>query len=194
METLFNWDRNFFFFINHSTANDFSDLVMPWMRNANTWLPLYLFIVVFAVINFGKKGLWWVLFAGAAVALCNYISSDLIKENILRDRPCRDAAIASHVRFLVEYCPMSSSFTSSHAANHFGMAAFIYFTGRKIIGNWLSLFFVWALLIIYAQVYVGVHYPLDVIAGSAVGLITGYAVARIFNKRFGMLIFDKQSI
>jgi undecaprenyl-diphosphatase len=194
METLFNWDRKFFFFINHSTANDFFDLVMPWMRNANTWLPLYLFIIAFAVINFGKKGLWWVLFAGAAVALCNYISSDLIKENILRDRPCRDAAIASRVRFLVEYCPMSSSFTSSHAANHFGMAAFIYFTGRKIIGKWLSLFFVWAFIIIYAQVYVGVHYPLDVIAGATVGLITGYAVASIFNKRFGLPIFDKQSI
>jgi undecaprenyl-diphosphatase len=59
--------------------------------------------------------------------------------------------------------------------------------------NWLYFFFLWATLIIYAQVYVGVHYPTDVIAGAFVGTTIGYAIARLFNKRFGMLIFDKQS-
>ncbi len=190
MEWLTNLDRKLFFFINHDTVNSFFDAVMPVMRTANTWLPLYVFLIAFATINFGKKGWWWVLFAGCAVFLCNYISSDMIKENIWRMRPCSDTVIGKQVRFIVEYCPTSSSFTSSHAANHFGMAAFIFFTGRHIAGKWLALFFAWAFIIIYAQVYVGVHYPLDVLVGGIIGLSAGYTIAHIYNKRFGMLTFD----
>ncbi|MBK8953405.1 MAG: phosphatase PAP2 family protein [Chitinophagaceae bacterium] len=128
--------------------------------------------------------------AAVTVALTNYISSDIIKELVWRPRPCRDAAIAHQVRFIVEYCPQSSSFTSSHAVNHFGMAAFIYLTGRNLFGKWLQLFFLWAFIVIYAQVYVGVHYPLDVLCGAVVGMLTGYLTASIFNKRVGFTIFD----
>lgn len=190
---LFDWDRKLFFAINHGSVNSFFDFLMPALRNSKTWLPLYLIIVSFAIYKFKIKGLWWVLFAACAVLLCNYISSDLIKENIWRSRPCRDEVIGSHVRFIVEYCPMSSSFTSSHATNHFGMAAYIFFTGRHLFRRWLYLFFLWAALIIYAQVYVGVHYPTDVLAGGLLGILIGYSIARIYNKRFGLLIFDKQS-
>lgn len=189
MQKIFEWDRQFFFAINNGSANSFFDWLMPIMRNSKTWLPLYILILIFVLYKCRIKGLWWFLFAGCAVILCNYISSDLIKENIWRLRPCGDPEINSHVRFLVKYCPQSSSFTSSHAANHFGMAAFIFFTVEKQFRRWLWLFFLWALVIIYAQVYVGVHYPGDLIAGSIVGLLTGYFVSRIFNKRFGMLTF-----
>ncbi len=188
---LFDWDKKLFFLINHGSTNDFFDFLMPIMRNSKTWIPLYLIIISLSIYKFKKKGLWWVLFAACAVLLCNYISSDIIKENIWRSRPCRDTLIGSQVRFIVEYCPMSSSFTSSHATNHFGMAAFIYFTGKSLFKNWLSLFFLWAFIIIYAQVYVGVHYPIDVIAGAVLGTLIGYAIAKLYNKRFGLLIFDK---
>lgn len=192
MQSILDWDRNLFFVINHGSANDFFDAVLPWTRTANTWLPLYLFLIAFATINYGKKGWWWVLAAGITVALTNYISSDIIKGNIWRTRPCGDISIAHQVRFIVEYCPQSSSFTSSHAANHFGMAAFIFFTGRNQFGNWLLLFFMWAFIIIYAQVYVGVHYPLDVLCGAITGTLIGYLTASIFNKRVGFTIFGNQ--
>lgn len=192
MQSILDWDRNLFFAINHGSANDFFDAVLPWTRTANTWLPLYLFLIAFATINYGKKGWWWVLAAGITVALTNYISSDVIKGNIWRNRPCGDLSIAHQVRFIVEYCPQSSSFTSSHAANHFGMAAFIFFTGRKQFGNLLFLFFLWAFIIIYAQVYVGVHYPLDVLCGAITGSLIGYLTASIFNKRVGFTIFGNQ--
>jgi membrane-associated phospholipid phosphatase len=190
---LFDWDRKLFFFINHHSANSFFDWLMPVMRNSKTWLPLYVLIICYAIYQFRKKGLWWVVFAACAVLLCNYISSDLIKENIWRTRPCHEPSMNAHIRKIIGYWPQSSSFTSSHATNHFGMAAFIFFTGRQLFKNWLYFFFLWATLIIYAQVYVGVHYPTDVIAGAFVGTTIGYAIARLFNKRFGMLIFDKQS-
>jgi undecaprenyl-diphosphatase len=70
------------------------------------------------------------------------------------------------------------------------MAAYIFFTGRKAFGKWLALFFFWAFIIVYAQIYIGVHYPLDVLAGGMLGTLVGYTVARIHNKRFGILTFD----
>ena len=95
--------------------------------------------------------------------------------------------MAANLRFLLSYRPQSSSFTSSHAANHFGLATFFYFTLRNYIHHWTWAFFAWAFIIIYAQVYVGVHYPVDVIAGGLVGLLFGYLSAKSFNKNYSLL-------
>lgn len=86
----------------------------------------------------------------------------------------------------MKYRPQSSSFTSSHAANHFAMAVFFYCTLSKHIGKWALLFFVWAAVIAYAQVYVGVHYPIDVACGGLIGIVFGYLSARLFNKFYGL--------
>ena len=91
MNQLLEWDKKLFFLINHSGVNDFFDAVMPWVRDAKNWIPLYILLVAFASIKFQKKGLFWVLFAAIAVIACNFISSDIIKELIWRTRPCRDS-------------------------------------------------------------------------------------------------------
>jgi undecaprenyl-diphosphatase len=63
---------------------------------------------------------------------------------------------------------------------------------RPILGNWAAIGFIWAAVIAYAQVYVGVHYPLDILAGSLIGLIFGTFTGRLFNKRYGFVTFDNQ--
>jgi membrane-associated phospholipid phosphatase len=188
MEQLLGMDRSSFHLINAKWHNSFFDLVMPFLRHANFWLPLYLFLFVFALLNFKRNTWWWIVFAACTAILTNFISSDIIKENFYRPRPCGDPDLQGKMRFLVSYCPISSSFTSSHATNHFGLAAFFYFTLRNYIGKWAGLFFVWSILIIYAQVYVGVHYPLDVISGGLIGFVLGYLSARSFNKHYGLAI------
>jgi membrane-associated phospholipid phosphatase len=187
MDTILELDKKIFHLINHAGSNAFFDAVLPWTRVANTWLPLYLFVIVFVTVNYGKRGWLWVLFAIITVGLANTISSDLIKENIFRLRPCRDVLMNGQVHFRTVYCPVSSSFTSSHAVNHFAMAMFIYLTGRRQIGPWLGLFFAWAFIIIYAQVYVGVHYPFDVLCGAVVGLLIGWVTGLVFNRRIGLV-------
>lgn len=179
-------DHQLFFAINGKWSNAFFDSFLPYTRESLIWLPLYLFLLVFIWMNFGKQGLWWALFFICLAASCDLVSSKLIKENIMRARPCRHPEIADHVRFLVNYCPQSSSFTSSHAANHFGMATFIYFTLRSYSSKWLTLIFLWAAMIAYAQVYVGVHFPLDVISGAILGIFIGYLMSVIFNKKMGL--------
>ncbi len=160
---------------------------MLFTREKDIWWPLYLFLLLFAIFNFKKKSIWWIIFGVVAVVLSNFISSNLIKEHFFRLRPCNDPRFEDTIRVLVSYRPRSSSFTSSHAANHFTMATFFYFTLKRYIGKWALLFFLWALIICFAQVYVGVHYPLDVISGGLIGFIFGYLIAKLFNRNFDLL-------
>ncbi|MBC7934910.1 MAG: phosphatase PAP2 family protein [Rhizobacter sp.] len=187
MHPLIEFDRHLFTLINSKWNNGLFDAVMPYVRNQYLWGPLYLFMLVWILFNFKKNTGWWLFFFAGTAVLTNFISSDLIKENIYRIRPCNDPTMADTVRFLVSYHPKSSSFTSSHATNHFGLAAFFYYTLKNYIGKWGWLFFAWAGIIIYAQVYVGVHFPLDVVCGGLIGFLFGYLSANSFNKNYSLV-------
>ena len=180
-------DKELFNLINNKWNNSFLDNITPFLRNANAWLPLYLFLFLFVIFNFKKKAWWWIFFAAGTVILSNFLSASLIKELIYRVRPCNDADLADNIRILTVYRPQSSSFVSSHAANHFAMATFFYLTLNKFIGKWGLLFFVWAMAICYAQVYVGVHFPIDVVCGAVIGFVLGYLSAESFNKNHGLI-------
>lgn len=120
------------------------------------------------------------------------ISSSFLKETFFRLRPCQNPEINVYIRVLVNYCPQSSSFPSSHAVNHFAAATFIYQT-LKFSSKWWKLVFVWAFAIAYAQVYVGVHYPIDVFGGSLIGVFIGWVSSYIFNSRIGLQPLTKQA-
>ena len=119
-------------------------------------------------------------------AISDIISSQIIKQTIFRLRPCRDEEVSSMIRFFVNYCPGSSSFTSSHATTHFGQATFFYLTLRHT-SKWWGLIFVWAFAIAYTQVYVGVHYPFDVFCGGLMGCLIGWAMSKAFHSQIGTL-------
>ena len=181
------FDRKLFFLINNNMANGFLDAIMPFLRESNVWVPLYLFLLVFILVNFGKRGWRWILFAACTAAACDLVSSKLIKEHIFRLRPANNPELADHVRSLVNYYPQSSSFTSSHATNHFGLAMFIVLTLQPYTSKWIRLFFLWAAVICFAQVYVGVHYPFDVLSGALLGCGLGYIIALFFNNYAGLV-------
>ena len=186
MQQLLTLDRHLFRLINSRWANPFFDWLMPCLRNSVAWVPLYLFLLLFVLMNYKKTGWWWFIFAASTVILTDFISSTIIKENVWRLRPCNDPEYANWINILVGYRPRSSSFTSSHAANHFGMAIFFYTTFRKNFDQWPLLFFIWAFGISYAQVYVGVHYPLDIFCGALIGILIGYLSGRSFKRNYGL--------
>ena len=181
------FDYRLFSKMNGQWHTPFLDEVIPFIREPFIWMSFYFFLVVFTIYNFGKKGLYWVLFFIMNAIISDYLSSTIIKENFVRIRPCHDPALADKIRFLVSYCPTSSSFTSSHAVNHFAAAMFIFTTFKKAVSPKWAFVFLWAFIIAYAQVYVGVHFPFDVFCGAIVGLILGYAVAGTFNSKIGLL-------
>jgi undecaprenyl-diphosphatase len=167
-------DTAAFEFINGTLSNRLFDAVLPWFREKLFWAPLYLFILVFIWYNFPRW--FWPLLFGAVlvVALSDSISSRLIKMEVQRIRPCNDPAMAGRVRLRVEGCGAGYSFTSSHASNHFGVAVFLIGAlGR--VRRWVRpALLAWAGGVALAQVYVGVHYPLDVVAGGLLGAAIGW--------------------
>jgi membrane-associated phospholipid phosphatase len=180
MHRVFEADKYIFRLINFKWHTTFLDEVLPFFRNSSFWLPLYLFLLVFSLVNIRRPWLF-ILFAICTAALTDTLSSHLIKNIIYRVRPCNEPEIQDWIRVLVSYRPTSSSFTSSHAANHFGLATFLVLTLRPLTGRWIYMAFVWAFLIVYAQIYVGVHYPLDVIGGAVVGVLAGLLTAWLYK-------------
>lgn len=189
---LHEFDQWLFLQINGNLTNPVFDVIMPFMRTAKHWGPLYLFVIVFALLNFRFKGLWWVIFFLSTAAMTDMTGTYAFKKVFKRPRPCSDLDFFTNVRVLVDHCSNGYSFVSNHAANHFGLATFFFITMRPLIGKWAAIGFVWAALVSYAQVYVGVHYPTDILAGSLLGLIFGTFTGRLFNKRYGFVTFDNQ--
>lgn len=110
-----------------------------------------------------------------------------------RVRPCNEPSLADRIHILVNYVPQSPSFTSSHAVNHFALATFFFQTLKPYFGNWAYLLFLWAGTVAYGQVYVGVHYPGDILGGALVGGLIGWFTSLIFNKKIGMPAFIDKS-
>ena len=174
-------DLQLMIFFNRKLENSIFDTIMPWLRESIFWAPLYLYMIAWGLMNLGKKGIWWVAWAVATIALSDQVSSGLIKNTVARIRPCRNPEVLSYIQLRLENCSGAYSFTSSHAANHFALAMYVFMSLGPVIGTritrWL---FVWAAAICYAQVYVGVHYPFDVLGGTLVGLGCGYITARLY--------------
>ena len=178
------WDQHLFIKLNSQWTNPFFDAVLPYFRDSVFWAPLYLFILVFMIVNFGEKGLWWSIAFVCTIAITDVVGARVFKESFERLRPCSDPEFSFHVRLLLKHCSGSYSFVSNHAANHFGIATFALFTFRGIFKKWMYLAYVWAFFIAYAQVYVGVHYPLDVVGGAVLGIMVGSLTAWIFHRKW----------
>ncbi len=180
-------DRSLFLVLNHKLSNPVFDTLFPYFRDSVFWAPLYVFILAFIILNYGKKGLWWALAFIATVAIADLLGTYAFKEMIRRLRPCNEPLLAGQVRLVIKSCPGGYSFLSNHAANHFGLATFMVLTFRSIFKLWIYIAYVWAFLISFAQVYVGVHYPLDVLGGAVLGLAAGFFTASVYHHNFGKL-------
>ena len=180
--TLDNWDKSLFKLFNGRLTNDFFNKIAPWWREQSTWYPLYISLLLYVIIKM-KKNVWkWVLAFILTVSISDIISSHILKDLVGRIRPCSEPSLVGYCRLLIGRCPTSGSFTSSHAANHFAMAMFIFYSLRKYFGNFGIIFIVWAATISYAQVYVGVHYPFDVIGGAVLGIMIGTIMSKLYHR------------
>lgn len=182
LDRLIAQDQALFHQINGVWVHPLLDRVMPWVRTANNWAPLYVILLVYLFYSWGAKAWKWVVMVAVNITLTDQISSSVFKPFFHRLRPCADPQVMHQARLLLDHCSGGFSFTSSHAANHFGLAMFVFMTLQPLFKKYRFLFFLWAAMIAYAQVYVGVHYPLDILAGSIIGILVGYFCAMLFNK------------
>lgn len=187
MTELLQFDRALFFLINDTGHTAWLDALMPFWRDRFFWIPLYVALASFVVWKFGTaKGAFFILAVIVAAGLADVTSSRLIKENVERLRPCNEPEIKEQVNLLI-HCGGGYSFTSSHAANHFAVAVFLCFTLGRLYRRIRLPLLLWAASIAYGQVYVGVHYPLDVICGALLGTVIGWGVSIAYRRYGGSL-------
>jgi len=173
------WDEQLFRLIHNDGSLALLDGIMPVYRDKRTWLPLYALLLFGLWRGYQRKGLLVALGAGVSVGLADGISSSLIKPAVGRLRPCRTESLQAFIRDIID-CGPGLSFPSSHAANHMALSVFLFVLFYRRFPKAAVLGLCWGLSIGYAQVYVGLHFPLDVLAGSALGTLIGWSVARLF--------------
>lgn len=160
---------------------------MPLITGKWLWIPLYAFLLIVLFLRFRKQ---LIMIAGMIVVLillCDQ-SANLLKNNVCRLRPCHDPTISEQV-FTPVGCGGEYGFVSSHAANTFGLATFLFLLSgiskgvRPVKRRWLwSLLFLWSVIVCWSRIYVGVHFPLDLLVGCMIGALWGTVLFLIYDK------------
>ncbi len=180
LQTVLDWDKWAFLKINHDWVSPVLDSFIPWLRYGVIWYPFYLFLIVFVILNYRRQAVFFLAAAAVNITASDMISSRVVKAAFERLRPCNDPALIGEMILRVPYCSGGYSFTSSHACNHFALATFLYLLLAPQLGRHVAWIFLWAGLVSYAQVYVGVHYPLDILGGAVLGSFIGWASHKLY--------------
>ena len=174
LERLEQIDRDLFLWLN-SPHSEFMDTVMWYVSTTSLWIPLYVIFLFYAF----RKGNWKfalyiLLGVVACVALADLSSVHLFKNVFQRVRPTHNLEIADLVKTVIkpngqEYRGGEFGFVSSHAANVSAIATFVILSFKQFSKRWWFLI-AWACLIMYSRIYLGVHYPGDIVCGSLLGI------------------------
>jgi undecaprenyl-diphosphatase len=180
LDAILNWDKKLLVTLNSYHA-PWLDPVMLYTSKTIFWLPLYLFLL-YLVIRFFKRD-FWIPLTGIALTLLltDQITSTFMKPFFERLRPSQEPGLEGIIHLVDGYKGGLYGFASSHAANTFGVAMFFWLLWSKK-SKWISLLFVWAVGMTYTRIYLGVHYPGDVLVGCLIGLLAGWAGFKLFQR------------
>lgn len=180
IEFLIEIDKNITLAIN-SWNSPFFDFIMHAASNGLTWIPVFATLLFLYYKNSTKKEILYILlFTGILIALTDQISFQLFKEVFHRLRPCHEPDLIGKIRTLNGECGGDYGFISSHTTNYFGLAVFNIFLLSGKYRILIPLLLVWASIIAYSRIYLGVHYFGDVLCGIIVGSLLGYLVYRLY--------------
>ncbi len=180
IELLKQMDQELFLLLN-GWHSPFFDSIMYALTRRNTWIPLYVVLIFFIIRSFGwRQGGLYVLFLLVSVGLADFLTSGIMKPFFERVRPCQNPELDGLIHVLGG-CGGKFGFASSHASNTFALATGMSLLYRK--SKWIPYVIMgWAIIVSYSRIYVGAHYPGDILAGAFVGIFLSLAINFILNK------------
>lgn len=177
-ESLVAWDKSLFLTLNGLHTN-WMDHFMWLMSETVVWLPFFLFFLIILIRTKKSQSLWLILTFALLITFSDQISSGLFKPLVERLRPTHDPELANLVHTVNHYRGGHFGFFSSHAANVFAFAGL----SLLIIRNWMytACILLWATLISYSRIYLGVHFPLDILTGAIFGMLSSVGFYFLYN-------------
>src|SRR5438105_3158235 len=181
-DNLKNTDKDLFLYLN-GMHNGFFDAIMPYLTTFWVWLPLFAWWLYLVYKRYKQKTVVITVFT-AVLILASDQGSGLVKKSVKRYRPTYHLEIKEKVHTVDNYRGGQFGFISSHAANSFAIAVFIFLLMRPSHKVMLLSLFLWAFITSYSRIYLGVHYPIDIIGGALLGSALAYLFYRIFKRFF----------
>jgi undecaprenyl-diphosphatase len=179
MNTLQQLDTELFIYLNNLGSTPWDGL---WLGITNKWysIPIYVVLLWLVYKNLGLKKTGLILLLVALLITCTDQLANVFKHGFERPRPCQLDALMQKSRFIAVRCG-SFGYFSAHAASSMSLALFLGWVLRKKLRYLLPLLILWAFIIGYSRIYVGVHYPGDVLTGMFIGGIIGYLFYNLFG-------------
>lgn len=179
IEELLTFDKDLFLFLNGLGSSSWDGF---WLFLTNKWsaIPLYFVLALVSYRFLGIKKFIVFLLMLALMILVTDQLSNFFKYGVGRLRPCHDPEILGVMRLVKEYCGGQYGYFSAHAANSFAVVTYFILVIRSSPKLFRLFLILWAFLVAYSRIYIGVHYPLDILTGALVGLTFGWLFSRLF--------------
>jgi len=178
LEKLLSLDTELFVYLN-GLGSDSCDFLWLQITKQINWLPLFILILYLVFKKLGRRqALILLLFIAVLITFTDQMTN-VFKHGFQRLRPCNNPEINSIIRIVQKRS--SFSFFSAHASNSMGVAMFLYCILKKYY-KYIYLLFLWPLVFAYSRIYLGLHYPLDILCGYIFGILSGFLMFKIYLK------------
>ena len=177
-DQLVNSDKSLFLYLNNLGSETWDPLGLA-ITHEFTFAPLYALLLYFIYKKRGLQSLFVSIIVIALMITFTDQMTNLVKHTVQRFRPCRTEGVMEHMRYIAERCGRYGFF-SGHSSNSMAAAIFGGLLLRPFYKNVIYILIGWSLVVAYSRIYVGVHYPLDLICGLTFGALSGYAFYKLF--------------
>ncbi|HYG01063.1 MAG TPA: phosphatase PAP2 family protein [Chryseosolibacter sp.] len=183
-DQLIAWDKALFRFLNELHHPQL-DQVMYQISQTYFWIPFYALLLYLLARKFKTSAWAPIICIALAIGISDRITSGVMKPYFERHRPSHDATVQEFVHTVNGYRGGQFGFASSHAANTFAVATFFWLLFRDS-SKWALWLFPWAMLVSYSRIYLGVHFPADIIVGGLVGIVSAagsFYLSNVLDKK-----------
>ncbi|GAA4244742.1 MULTISPECIES: phosphatase PAP2 family protein [Winogradskyella] len=179
LDQLIQYDEELFLFLNNLGSESWDGLWLV-ITNKLTFIPLYALLLYVIFKKYGWKTLLLMVFVIAAMITFTDQITNLFKYTFQRPRPCRAEGVMDFTRFIAPRCGLYGFF-SGHASNSMAAAIFAGLILKPYFKNLIYVLILWSLVVAYSRIYVGVHYPLDLLCGLTFGALSGFGFYKLHN-------------